>query len=263
MKPTRILPAAVVLVACGGQPDEHLDRHETGPVASSSTEAPRYVIELPGEEVRFLVDEYGSVGVLGVSRTGVSVLDEPELDEASPAVVFHALSREPIPEALLRLHEDLVGRGRVPRLEEAIAGRVAGWARPTARALSQPCRNSTFTELHCAHPDYDSSVCWLNISGARETWVPYAHRFKAGYCLQDGQNWGHLYYKNVLNCGNHANFADHYIWGEGHPIYDATTYFTYVWWRPSDAPLRAFHHMSTFGGTRDFASRYSQSPCDG
>lgn len=227
------------------------------------TAVPSYMIELPGEDVRFFVDEYGSVGILGTSRTGVSVLDHPELDEAPPAVVFHALSEKRIPDEFLALHEDLVDQGEIAPLEALIAARPAGWARPLGQAVSQPCVNSTFKDRHCAHPSYDSSVCWLNISGSRMTWVPYAHRFKAGYCLQDGTNWGNLYYQDVLNCGNHANFPKHYIWGEPYTIYNATTYFTYVWWRPSSAPLRAFRHFSTWGGTRDFASRYSQSACDG
>lgn len=275
MKLVQFLPAAVVLAACGGPPQSPIDLDEgdsTIPrdvthTSAGTVDRPKYVIELPGEEVRFLVDEFGSVGILGVSQTGVSVLDEPELDEASPAVVFHALSEDPIPSDLLWLHEDLVHQGRVPPLEDALAGRLAGWARPRAQALSQPCRNSTFKDRHCAHPSYDSSICWLNIEGYRLNHVSQARRFKAGLCVQNGGARSALIRQNEISCTSFDN-TSHFIWGEPEDqpygtVFVATTYLSYVWWRPSNAPLRYF--ASNLGptnmGVYDWALRYSRDPC--
>lgn len=274
-----LLGLAALIAACGADSDNYKPLpEESGSLPKDANHPdgkaakPKYVIRLPGEEVRFLVDEYGSVGLFGASQTGVSVLDEPELDEASPAVVFHALSTEPIPEDLLWLHDDLVKQGRSAPLEETIAGRIAGWARPRAQAISEPCRNSTFRDRHCSHPAYAQSSCWLNVTGNRTSIISHADRYKGGFCLQNGHLVSYLWRVNQNGCGmndyDSNSFA--YIWGENSTYYpsnpySATTYFTYVWWRPSNAPLRRFY-MSTGinngpDGTYDVAQRYTRDPC--
>lgn len=257
-------PTLLVLTGCGGATLETPSGLEPGP---DRTATPSISLELPGERVDFLVDEDGSVGVLGASSSGVSVLDNPGLDDKSPAVIFHALSTDPIPVALLKLHAQLVVDGEVPELVSEIGSRPAGWAANLPQALSQPCKNSTFRNRHCQHASYDDQYCRTNVEDHEYIKVEYAHRFKAGYCLQSGQNRAFLFYKQVLACENYDDHGKAFVWGqdsfENNTKYSATTYRSYVWWRPSTALLRVFTH-SAGGGTNDvfdFGARYSTSPC--
>lgn len=227
-----------------------------------------------GERLSFYLDENGSAGVLGQLPMGApwrAALDHPALQGASPAMVYFAVTGEEseIPGALLAHHEGLAREGSIPALSEAVAGKSRGWLRvaPIATAADEsPCLNATFTANHCAHPDYDEAVCKLNTSGTWSWNVPGANRFKAGFCLQEGDARSWLYYRSEAADCNYFT-SQNFIWGLNSYLfgdeYSATTYFTYVWWRGAGAPHRWFFHFGGegTGDVFDWGTRYSWETC--
>lgn len=276
---TLCLACAALSIACGGAlPDEAL-APETVPMRDlpgldAATEIrvvePTFVIDVrEGERVAFYVDPEGSVGMLGTVATGASVLDHVALRDASPAVVHHAISEAPVPEALRALHDRLVADGEVEPFEVATSGRAPGWMRFVASAnTASPCYNSTFRTNHCEHESYDDYLCKLNSSGSWTWRVGHAHRYKAGFCVQSGAS------KSVLSFNEHAGACQYWrdfnaIWGfdfsQPEVYFQATSYLTYVWWRPSGAPRRSFQLTGGYasGDTFDWGQRWSRSTeCD-
>src|SRR5262249_1246994 len=147
----------------------------------------------------FLLDDDGSVGLFEEVPKGAgvaSVLDDPWLQDASPAVLWYALTPAgtEIPEALRIHHEELAAIGELPPLDEALADQVRDLAPVPLAAEADPCLNATFQTNHCAHPDYDFDNCFLNNSGDLNTAVYGIDRFKAGFCLQQGEARSWLYF---------------------------------------------------------------------
>lgn len=268
-----ILCALAMVSACGAE----VEPWRAPQVSTSAPEhadviidAPTYMIELNKEQVLFFVDEDGSVGMLGAVRTGGSVLDHVALRDASPAVVYHALSRDPVPPELMLLQESLGVEEHARPFEAAIEGRSAGWMRNVSRATSSsPCLNATFSTNHCAHSSYDEHLCKLNSSASWTRQVSHAHRYKAGFCLQQGTSVGTLTYRRQTSGCSYSS-TEHVVWGYApgglHPkIHSATTYLTYVWWRPSGASRRSFRHIGGYssGDVFDWGQRWSRSTaCD-
>lgn len=230
---------------------------------------PTYVLNLEGKErVSFFVDEDGSVGVLGEVRTGGSILDHVSLRDASPAVIYHAISPDPVPAALLDLHKRLLDDGEVEDFELATDGRAPGWMLSVSQATSSsPCLNATFNTNHCAHGSYDDYLCKFNSSGSWNWRVGHAHRYKAGFCVQQGDSRSELTYSTQANgCTYFRALAT--VWGRSFftpEVYSATTYLSYVWWRPSGAARRSFRLTGGFssGDVFDWGQRWSRSTaCD-
>jgi len=238
---------------------------------------PSFVLNLrSGEELSFFVHDDGSVGVSGRNRDGGSVLDDPLLQDATPAELFHAVSREPMPPGLAVHHDRLLADGRVLPLEEALAGVPAGWRNQVHLNSSSPCYNSTFVTNHGDHPSYDRTVIRLNSSGNLYWTTGSVDRYKAGFCLQEGQGHSELTYL-WGESGPHSELGGQcayyrtrsVVWGRASPTtlqtYSATTYRTYVWWRPSGASRRVFRHIAgnASGDVYDWAQRYRESgPCN-
>jgi len=233
-------------------------------------EIPDFVVDLEGRErISFRVSDDGSVGVLAEAGDAGSVLDHVLLKDTSPAVIYHAISRDPVPPELLELHAGLHADGEIEDFASATQGRLPGWMLNVSMIdTSSPCLNSTFRERHCSHPSYEANLCILNGTGPRSWNAMNAHRYKAGVCVQEGSARSTLMsiYRNTDvgdGCGYHQAVSYRYIWSNS--SWSATTYLTYVWWRSSNGDRRNFHLT---GGTKynslmDIAHRYSRNrSCD-
>ncbi len=231
-------------------------------------EEPTFSLTLEGGAIlSFFVSEDGSVGMLEEVPldSGVgSVLDHPLLRDASPAVVYHALTNDgsEIPEVLYAHHLDLAAAGELAPLDEALAGVERGWAATATPVSDNPCLNAVFDEAHCDHPDYAEDLCYFNNTDDLGWNVPGADRYKAGFCLQEGSARSWLYYRQQAgDCSyfSSLNFAwgmNSYLFGDE---YDAPTYFNYVWWRSSGGLRRYFFHsaIAGAGAVYDFGNRYT------
>lgn len=236
---------------------------------------PSFLLHLQsGEELSFYIYDDGTVGVAGLNRQGGSVLDDPLMQDASPAEIFHAVSNDPMPPGLAIHHGRLAADGEVPPLEEAIDAVPAGWRNRVRFSSSSPCLNATFAAAHGAHPSYPSSIIRLNTSATWTYVTRSVDRYKAGFCLQSGQGKGALNYKieetgprpEALGTCGYSGYRN--IYGQTPAFsmlnYSATTYRSYLWWRPSDAPRRKFWHRAGYsvGDTYDWAQRFRVSgPC--
>ena len=233
---------------------------------------PSFAVEAPGgARLLFFADDDGSVGVLGEVPDGSergSAIDHPELQEATPAMIYFAVTGDDseIPEALVAHHEGLAREAGLPRLEVALEGRERGWllADPNPQ-FGSPCSNATFTVNHCGHSAYDEAFCKKNTSASWNWYVPGADRYKAGFCLQQGQAQSWLYYQ--VQGANCTYFQPHYIWGFNSALFDeeysATTYRSWVWWRGAGSPRRLWYHFggNGSGDVFDWGQRYSWESC--
>lgn len=229
---------------------------------------PTFSLALEGGAVlSFFVAADGSVAMLEEIPldSGVgSVLDHPLLRDASPAVVYHAITNDgsEIPDDLYLHHAELAAAGELAPLPEALAGLERGWATTAVSDDPHPCLNAEFDENHCDHPDYAEDMCLFN-AGGENTWqVPGADRYKAGFCLQEGSALSWLYYVEQAGDCNYFQAAI-FAWGFDSAIhgvkYNATTYRNYVWWRSSGGLRRGFTHkaIGDAGAVYDFGNRYT------
>lgn len=252
--------------------DEIVDHSDLEIVA----EQPDLILPLKGgSQLGFTLDEDGSIGILEEVPKGAnvaSVLDDPWLRDASPAVIWYALTTEgvEIPEPLRVHHENLAAIGELAPLEEALAGQLRDLAPVPLADETSPCLNATFDTNHCDHPDYDESMCLFNTSG-NWAWNTYGtDRYKAGFCLQEGTARSWLYYwpGAAPVDGECVYFRfNTFVWGAGSYAngdrYSAETYLTYVWWRGANAAHRAYFHraIADSGAVLDFGNRYSTESC--
>jgi hypothetical protein len=245
--------------------------------ASAVEETPDFVLELDsGSSVAFYVGADGGVAMLEdvpFAARVASVLDDPRLADASPAVVWHLLTGdgEQIPASLREHHEQLAARGELAPLAEALAGLPRNLAPQPLADETSPCLNATFNTNHCSNPQYDDYECWFNVNGSLTWVVPSAERYKAGFCLQAGTARSWLYYTDIwmtpgLGCTSFRELR-HYVWGydshaNGTP-YNAETYRSYVYWL-GDGSRREYtlHADGDPGAVWDFGARYSISPCE-
>jgi len=240
------------------------------------TAQPDLVLELEGgSKLAFLIDEDG-IGILEEvppSAGIASVLDHPMLRDASPAVIWYALTKAgvEIPEVLRVHHEGLAAIGELPPLDESLAGHVRGLAPVPLADETSPCLNSTFNTNHCDHSDYDDAVCIFNTDGHWAWNVSRADRYKAGFCLQEGeaQSWLAYWAGSGSVDGECLYFrTDVFVWGASSywngTRYTAGTYRNYVWWRASNGSQRFFFHQANgdAGSVYDWGTRYSQEPCE-
>ncbi len=240
---------------------------ELGPNVEVAEDVPTFSLARGGgASLSFFVAEDGSVGMLEEIPldSGVgSVLDHPLLRDASPAMVYHAITNDgsEMPDELYIHHEDLAAAGELAPLEEALAGQERGWA-ATMSSTENPCTNAVFDAAHCANPEYDEELCFFNASG-NLTWnVPGPDRYKAGFCLQEGSARSWLYYRQQYpDC--FYGYGHNYVWGaESHLLgdeYNAPTYANYIWWRASGGLRRLFYHnaIGGAGAVYDFGNRYT------
>jgi hypothetical protein len=233
---------------------------------------PDLVLELEGgSHLGFMIDEDG-IGMLEEvpKSAGVaSVLDDPWLSDASPAMVWYALSQEEIPAPLRAHHEALAANGELAPLDEALAAQVRNLAPVPLADETSPCLNATFDVNHCDHPDYDDAVCFFNTNGNYAWNVPDATRYKAGFCLQAGEARSWLSYWNGAGSdgGECLYFrTDVFAWGADSywngDRYVAETYRSYVWWA-SPGQRRVFFHrvIGDPGAVFDWGTRYSMAGC--
>jgi hypothetical protein len=236
---------------------------------------PDLVLELGGgATLGFLIDEdgVGMVEHIPESAHLASVLDDPFLRDASPAVVWHTLTKDgtEIPEPLRMHHEELAAIGEVAPLAEALTGQIRDLAPVPLADDESPCLNATFSVNHCNHPDYDADLCELNTSGSWAWNVPATDRYKAGFCLQEGEARSWLYYwPGVVSEESDCQYirTANFVWGADSYLndtrYAATTYFNYVWWRGANVAQRYYFHraIGDAGSVFDFGNRYSQESC--
>lgn len=239
-------------------------------------EMPDFVLELDGgSSVAFFVDADGGVAMLEdvpFEAHVASVLDDPRLADASPAVVWHLLTGdgEQIPASLREHHEQLAANGKLAPLDEALAGQSRNFAPQPLADETSPCLNATFNTNHCSNAEYDDYECWFNVNGSLTWVVPSAERYKAGFCLQAGSARSWLYYTDIwmtpgLGCTSFRDYR-HYVWGyNSHAFgtaYNAETYRSYVYW-PGDGSRREYtlHADGDPGAVWDFGSRYTISSC--
>lgn len=243
-------------------------------------EKPSFVVNIPdGERLMFFVDDHDDgVAVLGEihsSSTRGSALDHPDLQDATPAMIYHAVTKDDseIPEALVQHHDFAAREFDLAQLEVMLEGRDRGWfltAEPNPQS-SSPCLNATFTTNICANPAYDEAYCKKNTSGSWLWNVPGAYRYKAGFCLQQGQAHSWLTYTHGnwdpnFNGGACVVWNDlHVAWGQDSLLFDqkwaATTYLNYVWWTGSE--VRNYSHFGGYGtgDLFDWGQRYSWKYC--
>jgi hypothetical protein len=244
-------------------------------------EKPSFVVSVPDAgRLLFFVDEHDDgVAVLGEVpsySTRVSALDHPELQDATPAMIYYAVTDDEseIPKVLVAHHDGAAREFDLAQLEVALEGRDRGWflAEPPSQQSSSPCANATFTANICAHPEYDEALCKKNTSGTWIWHVPGAYRYKAGFCLQKGQSHSWLTYEHVRwndqLGGCEGCQVLHVPWGLESLLFDekwsATTYLVYVWWKGAgSAWARSFSHVGGFGtgDVFDWGQRYSWKPC--
>ena len=244
-------------------------------------EEPSFVVSVPdGERLLFFVDEHDEgVAVLGEVpsySTRGSALDHPQLQDATPAMIYYAVTKDDseIPEVLVAHHDGVAREFDLAQLEVALEGRDRGWflTEPPNTQSSSPCANATFTTNICAHPEYDEAVCKKNTSGSWIWRVPGAYRYKAGFCLQRGRAQSWLSYE-------HVRWNDQQGWCEGCRVlhvawgweslssgekWSATTYLVYVWWKGAGSSwARSFEHVAGFGtgDVFDWGQRYSWKRC--
>ncbi len=260
--PCLLILAPVLALACGGdiaplEPPESTPEHElpsSFDLSGAQPEVPDYLIELPDHDQRifFFVDDHdGSVGVLVQGGASGSILEHSLLGDASPAVIYHAVSHDAVPPELMTLHAQLHADGEVEEFSVETQGKLPGWLLDVSFDSTSPCWNPTFRANHCAHPLYDSQICIVNdvhngVFLARRT-----RRFKAGFCLQQGLSRVELFRYTVgwWSCDYDLQSAQ--IWPlEQFPWYvSATHYLSYVWWAPSSGDPRDFVYRG--GGDDD------------
>ncbi len=228
-----------------------------------------------GNVVRFFANADGSAGVLEEVKGTAAVTDDPERETWSVADVFWGLTdkRAEIPEALLRHHELMAADGDVP----PTFMNERGWLlerlnNPTVSfASSSPCLNSTFNSNHCTSSTYPSGpACYFNTSGGIGWTTGSTRRFKAGFCLQEGQAHSNLHYEHLSehpSIGCLSCRVSHVVWGGGiNPVtYSATTYKSWWWIGPSGASRRKWVHTANgfSGAVYDWATKfYASTTCD-
>lgn len=291
-----LLGSAALLPACdsgaelAGEPDAfeleadaepeliHVDnRGETPaePGLDNAVEAiPDHVLHLDGgSTLSFFIDEAGVAMLEDVpADAGVaSILDDPRFTDASPALVWYALTDAgtEIPEGLREHHGQLVQRGEVEPLSRALAGQARSLA-PAPLESGSPCLNATFNAAHCSNAAYDDDQCWFNVNGELHWVVPSAERYKAGFCLQQGSARSWLSYYDawpdpILDCA--TSWVTSYAWGSASHIdgtnYHATTYRNYVYWAGSNGYRRTYtlHAEGNPGAVWDLGARWTISPC--
>jgi hypothetical protein len=239
------------------------------------TAQPDLVLELEGgSRLGFMIDDDG-IGILEEVPAGAnvaSVLDDPWLRDASPAVIWYALTKEgvEIPEQLRAHHEGLAEIGELAPLEESLAGQARNVAPIPLADEDSPCLNATFDTNHCDHPDYADAVCFFNTGGNWAWNVSDADRYKAGFCLQSGEarSWLAYWAGAGSDSGECLYFrTDVFVWGAdsywNDTRYTAETYRSYVWWRASNGARRVFFHraIGDVGSVFDWGTRYSQEGC--
>ncbi len=290
--PNLVLTAAF-MVACGGQTSELLEAHSDvegpdlveqkigpgperpqAPSKDARTIEASYVLKTAAKErIAFYVGEDQSVGILAElsNRETDSLLNHPAFADASPAEIYYALDTTgEVPSEIVQHHEKWVAEGSFRPFAEIVAEKTPGWAQYISSASSSsPCLNATFTANHCAHPQYADSVCRTNTSGSWYWIVPGANRYKAGYCLQSGQNRAWLYYLRGYPDDPCLYFNQpNYVWGlQSHlsgDLYSATTYRVWTWWRGAGGAYRSWHHYagSGSGDLFDWGQRYSADTCN-
>jgi hypothetical protein len=244
-------------------------------------EEPSFVLDIPdGERLKFFVDKHdGGVALLG-QMDGYSmrrsVLDHPELQEATPAMIYHAVTEDgsDIPEVLMVHHEGVARQFGLPQLRVALKGRGRGWllGEPPSQQPAAPCVNVTFDANICDHPAYDEALCKIDTSGTWIWIVPGAYRYKAGFCLQTGQAMSWLTYSHMRwnSQDGHCESCGvlHTAWGLESLLFgekwSATTYLVYVWWKSAGSTwARKFSHVAGYGSgdVFDWGQRYSWQPC--
>jgi hypothetical protein len=243
--------------------------------ATAVEETPDFVLELDGgSTLSFLLGDDGGVAMLEDVPVGArvaSALDDPALRDASPAVVWYALTTDgiEIPEGLRAHHEGLAAIGELAPLADALAQQPRDITR-APRASESPCLNATFNINHCANPEYDDEVCWFNVNGSLTWVVPNAKRYKAGFCLQTGSARSWLSYYSVWpdpSLGCVTNWADTFAWGGDSywngTAYNAETYRSYVYWAGSNGVVRKYtlHADGDPGAVWDLGARYSMDQC--
>jgi hypothetical protein len=265
---TALLCAA--LAACGQAPEgQDADIADAAgssepDVAGAEAEAetiavPDHEIQLPnGNALRFYLFEDGSAGVLEVGLDGnPSLLDLPEMEDATPAEVFLAVSAaQPVPEALLANHRAATVDGSVEAWEAIVEAAAPGWLLPELdtyllgdfASSSSSCVNATFQANHCL-PDapYTNDKCFFDRS-SNVSWISsLTRRYKAGVCVSAGFIHDKLSYQAVTGyCGGLQ--APVVIWDQN---YSAGGYTTWAWTAGFSDATRKWTHTATNAGAGD------------
>ena len=150
-----------------------------------------------GLKLYFYAWEDGSAAVFEISRDSISFMANENLENASPAEIYWACSKEGkgIPPALVKHHEDIAKAEGRRSISEITSNNLQGWAIKMA-THTDPCNNATFTANHCPpNTNYpDGGICRINTNGNWTWQVQPTRRYKAGFCLQSGRVNDYLYY---------------------------------------------------------------------